>query len=173
MRKDCLSPDLDRAEKEGIVIRRKPLVRRMPLKGLSTLRRSKSRTNYRKRLWDIFSKYIRLKYADEAGNVVCVSCGEVKHWKSAHAGHYIPKSLGLSIYFEERNVHPQCPGCNKWRHGNLAPYALFLLKTYGPTILEELDAKQRTFEKISEWRYLELIAEYQGKLKALGFKEAA
>ena len=56
------------------------------------------------------------------------------------AGHYIPKSVGGSaLYFHEKNVHPQCTGCNRFRHGHLTQYALRLQQKYGPGILQELD----------------------------------
>jgi hypothetical protein len=132
------------------------------------LRRSKTRTNYKARLWDVFSKYVRLSYADAQGMVACVTCDAVAHWKEMDAGHYHPRTDGLALYFDLRNVHPQCTSCNRFRRGNLTRYALFLQKTYGPNILMELDEKRRLFAKISEPEYLALIAEYQGKLKQRG-----
>lgn len=153
-----------------------PLKRYTPLrkvgKGLR-LRRSKSKTNYRKRLWALVSEYVRRKAADHAGNVTCVSCGAIAHWKKVHAGHYIAKNLGNAIYFEEKNVHPQCVACNLWRHGNLASYALFLLKTYGSTILDDLDALRHTETQLREPWYLEQIAAYQRKLDGLERKPEA
>lgn len=162
----------------GYLKRRKPLARigkHAAFAKAKGLRRSKSKTNYKKRLWDIFSKYIRLKAADENGMVTCVSCGAVGHWKKMHAGHYIAKSLGSAIYFEERNVAVQCVTCNLWRHGNLPAYALYLLKTYGASILDELDALRRTETQLREPWYLEQIEAYKRKLEPLleKFKEAA
>ncbi len=151
------------------------LKRHTPMKRRRTTGRGRklSASGLKRKLWKVFSAYIRLKYADINGNVQCVSCPAVLPWRSSQAGHYLPKSLGLAIYFEERNVHPQCPECNLTRQGNQYPYAIYLLKRYGPTVLDELDAQRRRTLKIPEWRYLELIEEYQGKLKALGWKEAA
>ncbi len=59
-------------------------------------------------LWNVFSQYIRRRDIDENGMVACISCGKLDYFKNLDAGHYIPKTYGLSIYFEERNVHPQC-----------------------------------------------------------------
>lgn len=81
------------------------------------------------------------------------------------AGHYIPKTYGLSIYFEEKNVHPQCTGCNRFRRGNLTAYAIALRKRYGETILEELDALKHQTRKFSESDYEELIERYKSLLK--------
>lgn len=137
------------------------------------LRKSKTVTAYKNRLWQVFSEYIRKKNADHAGMVTCVTCGAVKHWKEIQAGHYHAKSHGMSLYFDERNVHPQCAGCNLFKSGNLTAYALFLQKTYGPKILKVLDEKRREFLKIPRDRYLELIAEYQEKSAQYKMPEAA
>lgn len=118
--------------------------------------------NYKKKLWTLFSRHIRLKYADDNGQVRCVTCGSIWHWKEIHAGHYIPKSRGLSVYFEERNVHPQCVACNTYHHGALDKYALFLQEKYGPGILEELDQLSRQIKKISKFEYEEMIEHYKG-----------
>lgn len=83
------------------------------------------------------------------------------------AGHYHPRTNGLAVFFDERNVHPQCTGCNRFRHGNLTSYAVSLRKKYGGVILEELDALRQTIRKISAVEYCELIETYQEKLKKL------
>jgi Bacteriophage Lambda NinG protein len=41
-----------------------------------------------------------------------------------HVGHYKPQGLFKSIKYDPLNVRPQCVGCNKWLHGNLAAYSL-------------------------------------------------
>jgi 5-methylcytosine-specific restriction endonuclease McrA len=142
-------------------VKRTPFKRKPPKK-------KKRKINLKKKLWTIFSEYIRRKDADENGMVSCISCGVVKHYKQMHASHYIPKSLGLSIYFEEKNVHPGCVTCNLFRHGNLTSYAIALRKKYGETILEELEQQRQRMIKISPGGYEELIERYQAKLDMLG-----
>lgn len=127
----------------------------------------KRAVNLKNKLWKIFSEYIRRREADENGMVSCISCGAVRHWKEIHAGHYIPRSAGLAVYFSEKNVHPQDAACNTFRHGNLSQYALALRKKYGEGILEELDALRRETRKISQVEYAELIEKYKSKLKEL------
>lgn len=121
----------------------------------------------KKRLWKYFSEFIRRLNADEDGNVECVTCGAIRHWKAMHAGHYIAKSMGTAIYFDERNVHPQCPGCNLYKRGNLARYAIFLESKYGKGILQDLDNTQRAGLKMSTADYEEKIHEYKEKLRNL------
>lgn len=121
----------------------------------------------KRNLWKIFSEYIRRRDSDSEGFGRCISCGAVGYYKEMHAGHYIPKSLGLSIYFEEKNVHMQCPGCNLYRHGHLSSYAVNLRKKYGESILEELDQIKNNPVKFSRDQYEDLIELYKEKLNAL------
>lgn len=121
-------------------------------------RKNKPR-NPKKVLWRVFSEYVRRK---EGGK--CISCGDVKDFKYQQAGHYIPKSVcGMSLYFDERNVHCQCVRCNKWLHGNLTAYAVALEGMYGDGILQQLE-----FEKgqiVKNFDYEGKILEYKEKLK--------
>lgn len=133
------------------------------------LRRSTSPGKYKKRLWAIFSEYIRRRDADpDTGLVKCISCPTVKHWKEMDCGHFIPKSLGTSVYFEERNCANQCQFCNLTLQGNQYPYALALIERFGPGIVEELHALAKTQRQIKEPEWLELITLYKQKLKSLG-----
>lgn len=135
--------------------------------GMKSSKSLKSLPSLKKKLWKIFSEYIRRREADENGFVACISCGKIDHWKNQDAGHYIPKSLGLSVYFEEKSVHSQCRGCNLFRHGNLSAYAISLRKKYGDGILEELDRIKNTPVKFSKLDYEEMIEKYKGKLNEI------
>jgi hypothetical protein len=141
------------------------MTKRKKLKKLVPLPRLK------KRLWKIFSEYVRRKDVDENGFGVCISCGTMKHWKEAQAGHYHAGSVcGLDLFFDPRNVNFQCVGCNLFRHGNLAQYALALKKKHGPTILEDLDS-MRGICKWSRGKFEEMIETYKQKLKELENKD--
>ena len=124
-------------------------------------RKKKNRKPQLKRkLWIIFSKYIRAR-----DNYICFTCGKQLTPKNSDAGHYVPRSAGLSLYFDERNVHCQCTYCNRFMHGNLSQYALKLVKKYGEGILEDLDKKRRKITRYSEDEYLEMIVYYKNKLE--------
>ena len=116
-------------------------------------------------LWTVFSLYIRKRDYDAMGYVTCISCGKKDTIENMDAGHYIPKTYGLSIYFHEKNVHPQCTACNRFRRGNLTAYAIALRKRYGESILEELDELKHKSVKYSRSDYEELIEKYKGLLK--------
>lgn len=112
------------------------------------------------KLWRVFSEYIRRR--DEKDG--CISCGKKVPWKEAQAGHYIPRTAGLSTYFDERNVNLQCVACNLWRHGNLSGYAIGLRKKLGNDILEDLDKLRVQTRKISSVEYQNLISHYKSAL---------
>jgi hypothetical protein len=120
----------------------------------------------KEKVWKVFSIYVRSKGKDFQDNISCFTCDRRDHWRSYDAGHYIPKSTGgAGLYFNERNVHPQCTGCNRFRHGNLDIYAIRLRQKYGEGVLEELHAlRGQPWDK----RELErLLAYYTEKIKHL------
>jgi len=92
----------------------------------------------KKKLWNLVSRYIRLKYSDDNGYCSCVTCGQTKHYKQMQAGHFIPKKKGNAIYFIEENIHPQCYQCNINLGGYGAMYTRFMLETYGQEKIDEL-----------------------------------
>lgn len=127
-------------------------------------KKQKSLSYYKRKLWKVFSEYIRRRDADEHGMVQCISCKGVTHWKLSQAGHFIPKSLGLSIYFEEKNVHNQCVYCNL-NGGNPSGYAIALKERYGNDIVEQLHQQKNMQIQISRQGYEEMIERYQEKLR--------
>ena len=64
----------------------------------------------------------------------CYTCGILKHYKELHCGHYIHNRLD----YEENNLRPQCPSCNKWKHGNLGIYGEKLIKEIGQETVEKM-----------------------------------
>lgn len=77
-----------------------------------------------------------------------------------HAGHFVPKSIGgLTLYFNEDNVHAQCYNCNINLSGNQYEYA----KKLGLKKAEELLKLKRVNVKWSEKDYYVKIAYYKNK----------
>ncbi len=141
------------------------LTKRPKTKGLAALK---------KKLWKLFSEYIRRKYADHRDIVQCISCPTQLHWKESHAAHFVPKSRGLVYYFLEINVHPACPRCNLFAvEMHKINYTTFMQRTYGPNIVEELEALSMTPAKYTRTDYEELIEDYQKRLDELENKNVA
>lgn len=126
--------------------------------------KSKTAGWYKKEFWTIFSRFIRLR---DKG--ICFTCGLEKPWKTMQAGHMIPRaSGGLSLYFDELNVHCQCYRCNINLGGNGAVYAKKFIEKYGQ---EEFDRilwdKDNGFKKFSIDEYKELTEEYTKRVDKL------
>lgn len=119
---------------------------------------------YKKKLWEVFSRYIRIR---DKGT--CFTCGLKKPYKQMQAGHYIPKSIGrLSLYFHEQNVHCQCYRCNINLGGNGALYGFRILEVYGQEVYDELHRLQKHgHRKIIILEYQILTKSYEAKVKWL------
>ena len=109
----------------------------------------------KQKAWDLLSLIKRQLYADHRGVVACVTCGREHHWKEMDAGHYTPKSRGAAAYFDWHNIHPQCTHCNRFLHGNLGNYAIWLCDTYGREEVDRLSALGTM--KINRAQYEEMI----------------
>lgn len=106
----------------------------------------------RAKAWKVWSKKRRKEAADSRGYVACVTCGSIHHWKEIELGHFVHGKLD----FLKENTNPQCTRCNKFLHGNLGVYAVFLDKTYGQGTAERLIALGRK-EKPRPYERQELI----------------
>ena len=87
-----------------------------------------------------------------------------------HAGHFIPRSLGSELYFDETNVHAQCYHCNINLSGYGAEYARRMIDKYGKAEVESLHERKHKIRKftIPELEnmlkyYKELLVELQNK----------
>lgn len=119
-----------------------------------------------KKLDRIFSRYVRMKSADEGGTVSCVTCGKLDHWKDVHASHFVSRRH-MSVRFDERNVHPACVRCNVHLHGALDNYAKYILDTYGGDVLHELISMKYITKKWTREELENLISKYEQKVKGL------
>jgi hypothetical protein len=128
------------------------------------MRKKLSKGKELKKLDTIFSRYIRLKHADHGDICICVTCGVQKHYKEMHAGHFIPRGCHLTR-FDERNVHPQCCGCNTYRNGEQAKYLIYIENTYGREAVDELMELERQWKAGTPWVGIGEIRELQVKYK--------
>jgi 5-methylcytosine-specific restriction endonuclease McrA len=119
-----------------------------------------------KKLDRVFSRYIRLKNADETGTVQCCTCGKLLHWGDSHASHFVSRRH-MSVRFDERNVHVCCPRCNVFEHGALDDYSKYIIETYGMETFNELLRLKRVNMKWLRSDLEEMIAVYQMKTKQL------
>ena len=114
----------------------------------------------------IFSKYTRLKDADENGTVACVTCGKLFHWSEVHAGHWV-KRQHQAVRFDPRNVHAQCVADNLHHGGKQDEYGKYIIDRYGLDTFNELLAKKREVKKWTGDELQSLIDEYAAKVNTL------
>ena len=101
-----------------------------------------SKKKLTEKLDEIFSKYIRLKYADYSGYCHCISCGGYHHWKSIQNGHYMSRRW-LPTRWSEDNCRPQCVACNIFNQGNIQMYRIALIKEIGEQRVNLVEARAR------------------------------
>ncbi len=120
----------------------------------------------KKKLDEVFSKFIRMSYANDEGIVKCFTCGKFEIWKYVDCGHYIPRDC-MPLRYDEKNCHPQCKHCNITLKGNYTKYARNLVLFYGKDILDLLELKRRNLMKWTRWEYTILIKHYTEEVKKL------
>ena len=135
------------------------------MKKKNTTKKKPSVSYLKKKLDRIFSEYIRRRDSDEEGYGACCTCGIELRWKDGDAGHYIRRGINSTRY-HEWNVHLQCRSCNRGGERN-ASYANFLIKKYGPEVLDTLSKLEHQTKRWFTWELEELIEEYKEKLEKL------
>lgn len=121
----------------------------------------------RNRLDDIFSKWLRLSLADKDGKCECYTCKKKFYWTAMQAGHFVRRG-NMLLRWDERNVKPQCEGCNCHREERemLEVFAQHLEKET-PGIVAILKEEQYIIYKPSRTDLNQMIVEYSIKFKKL------
>lgn len=132
----------------------KPKTRKTKVKKLTTAK-------LKKKLDEVFSKYIRQKYANQEGQVQCYTCPIKKHWKEMQCGHFVSRSA-LATRFSEDNCRVQCVGCNVFGGGQIATFANNLERE-NEGIVTALYKKSQEITK--DYPYQEKIDYYQSLLE--------
>ena len=117
----------------------------------------------------LLQKIVRMKAAIHAGSplIQCVTCGQVKHWKEMHGGHFIPRTYRAHKLLEE-NIHPQCPGCNTFRPERVADdYNQYMREMYGHEFVEELTRTKRDITKRTRAELEDIKSEFRARVKEL------
>lgn len=112
----------------------------------------------------IFSRFIRLKYANENGIVKCFTCDIKVHWSMIQNGHFV-KRANLYTRWMEDNCRPQCRNCNEVLYGN---NWIFRERLDADNVATEilLDSLKLVYKPTRE-EIRQIIAEYIPKVKEL------
>lgn len=129
--------------------------------------KEKKLSYYKKRAWDSFSQFIRLR--DSAGGYAkCCTCEIVEEWKYLQAGHFVA-GRNNSILFREDNCHAQCVGCNFFGKNSrsFGKYYEFMKARYGVEVIDELLVISKKEVIFKKWDYQEIEAKYKEKFEIL------
>lgn len=100
-------------------------------------KRQASQATLVKKLDKVFSQYIRLRDALPNGTFRCISCGRIKPFEQADAGHFHSRRH-MSTRFDELNVSAECRYC-------LTPDALILTDDFRWIKLGDIEVGQGVF----------------------------
>lgn len=151
--------------KASKVLKNSTTTRRKPkrLKN-GNLAKSEKIRNLKKKLWPIFSKYIRRRWADHTGYLTTVD-GVLVHWKECDCGHLRHNSErnallgGNELWYYENNFAPQSNQGNRNNADDSAQkYMLWAVKTYG---VEEVDKMMKMRNTYKLWTLEELEEKYE------------
>lgn len=121
-------------------------------------RRKSKRNKLFDKAWKLFSRYIR-----QRDKGVCFTCGKKDEWKRMHAGHFI-HGKHTPLYFNEYNVHCQCPKCNTFLGGARDIYLRNIQKKYGIKKGDELLGQRYKTHHYTIKELEEIIKKYGGNL---------
>jgi len=130
----------------------------------------KGTAKLKKEVWDIFSKYIRLRDCLRTTGCpsfgLCITCGKRYHFKLLQAGHFIPGRHNSNL-FSKKGTHAQCYNCNINLRGNTLEYRRQIIRLYGEGYDEILEAEARQTKKFTAAELTELKEYYTQKVKEL------
>jgi hypothetical protein len=121
--------------------------------------KAKTKSQLVKDLDAVFSKYIRYSNAKN-GYCTCITCDREYEVKKIHCGHFISRQY-MSTRWDERNVAPQCYGCNVMQQGKQFEFSLKI----GKELSEELYLLSKQTKKWSLDEIKDMIEQYKYKLK--------
>jgi hypothetical protein len=119
-----------------------------------------------KKLWKVFSEFIRLRDSDKDGNCKCITCSLVRHWKKMDCGHGIPRQH-MATKYSEINNHAQCKRCNGFEGGKREVYKEEVDKRYGKGTWNKLLIASKQPFKRTQFEIDKMEIYYKQKVKGL------
>jgi len=123
-----------------------------------------SRKTLKRKLDDIFSKYIRWRAADSDGQCRCVTCKKTAHVTEMQNGHFQSRKHYSLRWHAYGNCNVQCYACNipnkgeQWLHGR------YIDQKYGEGTAERLYERTKTKRKFSDAELIQLEKHYKKKV---------
>ena len=129
--------------------------------------KTKKRKQIVKQLDKVFSQWVRASAMDDNGYIECYTCCVKKKFNQIQAGHFMSRKA-YSTRWVEKNVKPQCIGCNMFKQGMQYEFGKRLDIDFGIGTAEELNILSKQTIKITTNELQEMIEYYQDKLNTLG-----
>tara|TARA_R100001132_G_C3268177_1_gene90580 strand:+ start:1625 stop:1948 length:324 start_codon:yes stop_codon:yes gene_type:complete len=103
---------------------------------------------------------------NDSGLIECYTCKVKKNFNEIQAGHFMSRK-SYSTRWNEKNVFPQCIGCNMFKCGMQYEFGKRLDKDFGKGTAEKLSKLSKQTIKITTPELLEMIKEYEERLTNL------
>jgi len=114
----------------------------------------------------IFSQFIRLRAVNDEGWGECFTCGRLRHYKSADAGHFMVRQK-MPTRFHELNVQFQCKACNGFEGGAQYEFAKRLDELHGEGTADRLVRLSNETKRFSVHELEDLCKIYKKKVDEL------
>lgn len=145
---------LKKKKKDSLFDRTQPV-------GGAKIKRRPSRKTLVDKLDKVFSLYIRLRDSAMYGHKYfrCISCGKVKPFEQADAGHYMSRKH-MATRFSEMNVHAECRSCNRFSADHLAGFRRSLVAMYGEDKVVMLEYTASQTVRLSDFELEQMLKYY-------------
>jgi len=114
----------------------------------------------------IFSQFIRLRAVNDEGYGECFTCGRLRFYKNADAGHFMVRQK-MSTRFDELNVQFQCKSCNGFEGGAQYKFAKRLDEIYGEGTAERILLESNQNKKWTVAELEEKVRYYRQKVNEI------
>lgn len=122
--------------------------------------RVKKKTDYVRKLDNVFSLYIRLRDAMPNGMIRCISCGQIKPFNKFDNGHYFSRRK-MATRWDEDNCHAECTCCNRFKADHLIGYRENLIRKIGQQRFDALTWKASQTKQWTDFELRGLIKYYK------------
>lgn len=127
---------------------------------------SKNLSSAKKTCDEWFSRYVRIRDANNNGLCKCVTCDTVKHWREMDCGHFQSRRY-TATRWHEQNAHSQCQGCNKYQAGEQYKHGKAINDLYGEGTAEFITQLSRSLHKMNKSEIMELARYYKQETETL------
>ena len=153
-------------EQKAKAIKKQKIAKTKERKAKQKAKRRESLPVLKKKLHDIFSRFIRLRDTDEHGNAFCIDCKSPIQWHQVQCGHFRRRDL-MPTTWDERNCHAQWGYCNGPLKGREFEHGLAINEKYGHGTAEELCQLSHGVANFTKEDLEEKIQHYAEKVSEL------